>query len=146
VLPVDGVPTICYAESAQAVLAAQFEARQLMHEQVYQQQQVKAVECMVADALFAANHVLRISELASRCDAFVNGLCSIGLIWQLQQQVKAVECMMADALFAANHVLRISELASRCVVLHGAGTLCWLTAMVRAAVFSDTVCGYNHAA
>lgn len=66
-LEVDGVNTICYAESAQSVLAAQFEARALMHDTVYQQQQVKAVECMVADALTAANHVLRIQELASRC-------------------------------------------------------------------------------
>jgi hypothetical protein len=29
-------------------------------------QHVKAVECMVADVLFAANHVLRIHELAGR--------------------------------------------------------------------------------
>jgi HD superfamily phosphohydrolase len=65
-LSVNGVPTICYAESAQAALAAQFEARALMHERVYQQRHVKAVECMVADALFDANHVLRIQELASR--------------------------------------------------------------------------------
>jgi hypothetical protein len=66
VLSVEGAPTICYAESAQAVLAAQFEARAHMHEHVYQHQHVKAVECMVADALFAAKHVLRIHELASR--------------------------------------------------------------------------------
>jgi hypothetical protein len=37
-----------------------------MHKHVYQHQKVKAVECMVADAVFAANHVLRIHELASR--------------------------------------------------------------------------------
>ncbi|WIA15541.1 hypothetical protein OEZ85_002175 [Tetradesmus obliquus] len=85
VLEVDGVNTICYAESAQSVLAAQFEARALMHDTVYQQQQVKAVECMVADALTAANHVLRIQELASSASSFL-ALSDDSLLGRVRQE------------------------------------------------------------